>query len=225
MFKALSALIFVAIGLSGCVAGVRVVDAQVQTTAARAPGAGILAAGARYHLEPAVGGVGQLPPARIDAMAEAALARVGLVRDDAVARLGVQASANVNAYWAYGYEPSNAALSLGLGRGFRGGGVGFGFGFGGPIMDPTIPAYVSEARLLMRDVQTGQIVYDSRARHDGPWHDTENVIAALFAASLQGFPVVPDMPRRVQVPLLPVEEGSARPTAPAAAAAAPATVR
>ena len=223
MVKSLSALVFVAIGLSGCAAGVRVVDAQVQTTAARAPGASLLAPGARYRLEPAAAGLGQLPPARIDAMAEAALARVGLVRDDAAARLGVQASAHVNAYWAHGYEPSNAALSLGFGRGFRGGGVGLGVGFGGPIMDPTIPAYVSEARLLMRDVQTGQIVYDTRARHDGPWHDTENVVAALFAASLQGFPVAPEVSRRVQVPLVPVVQGGARPTAPAAAA--PASVR
>ena len=70
------------------------------------------------------------------------------------------------------------------------------------MYDTSIPAYVSEVSLLMRDLQTGQIVYDTRARHDGPWHDTENVLAALFVAALEGYPQ-PALPvRRVGVPLL-----------------------
>jgi hypothetical protein len=102
--------------------------------------------------------------------------------------------------------PGRLSFGLGMGRG------GFGLGLGGPLYDSSVPLYISEASVLMRDLQTGQIVYDSRARHDGPWHDTENVLAALFVAALQGYPNPPQGVRRVDVPLLP----------PAAAAPVPA---
>lgn len=134
-------------------------------------------------------------------MAQTALARVGAVRDDAQPRVSVQVGGYVSAYWmddSYYGGLSNPRIALGMGVG-RG---GFGFGMGWPLSDPSIPAYVSEVNLLMRDLQTGQIVYDTRARHDGPWHDTDNVLAALFVAALEGYPQPAMSVRRVGVPLV-----------------------
>ena len=135
--------------------------------------------------------------------ARSPLARVGAVRDDAQPRVSVQVGGYVSAYWmddSYYGGLSNPRIALGMGVG-RG---GFGFGMGWPLSDPSIPAYVSEVNLLMRDLQTGQIVYDTRARHDGPWHDTDNVLAALFVAALEGYPQPAMSVRRVGVPLVPV---------------------
>ncbi|WP_028603524.1 DUF4136 domain-containing protein [Ottowia thiooxydans] len=190
--------------LSACAVGPRSVDASVHTTAARAPGSAVLA-GAHYKFERGQQAVGQPAPERLEAMAKEAMARVGLVHDEAQPRLGVQVSGNVGAYWTDGggfYGRPGWTFGFGMGTGFRGGSLGF--GLGAPLWDPAVTAYVSEVGLLMRDLQSGQIVYDTRARHDGLWHDTDNVLAALFTAALEGYPEPGQATRRVVVPLLPV---------------------
>jgi len=204
--------------LGACATGPRNVDAVVQTSTAQPPGAAVLA-DARYRFERAPQAVGQPAPERLEAMAEAALARVGLVRDENKPSISVQVGGNVSAYWVdgsggWGYGRPGWSFGLGIGHSFRGGGIGF--GFGGPMWDPTIPAYLSEVSILMRDLKTGQIVYDTRARHDGVWHDTENILAALFVAALEGYPAPGQPARRVDVPLLPVSSDAA-PPAPEAA--------
>jgi hypothetical protein len=85
---------------------------------------------------------------------------------------------------------------------------------------------MSGVSLLMRDLRTGQIVYDTHARHDGTWHDTDNVLSALFAAALEGYPQPAQSVRRVGVPLLPVVSGAAgsAPATPAPARGAPVMV-
>ena len=218
MWIARAALVLIASVLTACASGPRTVDADVRTHAAQPPGAAVLQ-GAHYRFEPALAAAGQPAPDKLQAMAEAALARVGLVHDEAAPRVSVQVGGMVNAYWRDAWGPyggwSNARLALGLGYGWRGG--AFGLGYGWPMADPDIPVYVSEVSLLMRDLQTGQIVYDTRARHDGPAHDTDHILAALFAAALQGYPQPTEGVRRVGVPLIPVP-----PAAPAAPASAPA---
>lgn len=203
-----------ATGLAGCASGPRVVTAEVRANAAQGPGAALLQA-VHYRFEPQPPVAGQPAPAQVEALAQAALARVGAVRDDAQARVSVQASASVQAGWSSAWaEPSNTRIALGFGGGWRGGGVGFGWGWGGPLgWDDSVPIYISEVSLVMRDVHSGQIVYDTRARHHGPWHDTDAVLAALFVAALEGYPQPAASERRVGVPLLP-------PATPAAAPAA-----
>ena len=223
MWIARTALVLIAATLTACATGPRTVGADVRTSAAQPPGNAVLN-GARYRFERGPLIAGQPDPARLEAMAQAALARVGAVRDDARPRVSVQVDGYVNAYYRdlWG-EPSNArvALGLGVGRGWRGGGIGFGFGM--PMWDDSTPAYVSEVSLLMRDLQTGQIVYDTRARHDGGWHDTDNVLAALFVAALEGYPQPATAVRRVGVPLLPPASASgAASAAPTTGAAEPA---
>lgn len=207
----LAAVLIVTLGLAGCASGPRIVAAEVRANAAQGPGAALLQA-VHYRFEPQPPVAGQPAPAQIEALAQAALARVGAVRDDANARVSVQAHASVYAGWTSTWaEPSNASIALGFGTGWRGGGVGF--GFGGPLWwDDSVPIYISEVSLVMRDLQSGQIVYDTRARHDGTWSNTPAVLAALFAAALQGYPAPPIGPHRVDVPLVPVPEA---PPAPA----------
>lgn len=217
------AVIVLASVLTACASGPRIVVSDVRTVAAQAPGAAVLV-GAHYRFDPVPQAVGQPSQERVQALAEAALARVGLIHDDAEPRLAVQASGTVQAYWVDEWGPyggwSNPRIALGLGYGWRGG--AFGLGYGVPMWDPSIPMYISEAHVLMRDIQTGQIVYDSRARHDGPWHNTDAVLAALFVAAMEGYPNPPSGPRRVDVPILPTGAPPPAAGSPAAPAAAPA---
>ncbi|MBP7451983.1 MAG: DUF4136 domain-containing protein [Ottowia sp.] len=208
--------------LGACATGPRTVDADVRTVAAQPPGAAVLK-NARYKFEHAADQTSQPAPDKLEAMAHAALARVGLQRDDASAQLSVQVTGHVNTYWRdawgrpVGYGPR---MSLGLiyGGGWRSDGLGLGFGW--PVYDTPDAAYVSEVNLLMRDLSTGQIVYSTHARHDGPWSDTDNILAALFVAALEGYPNPAASTRRVDVPLVPVPANAAG-TAAAAPAAAP----
>ena len=208
----LSALLTLALGLAGCASGPRIVAAEVRANAAQGPGAALLQA-VRYRFDPQPQAPGQPAPAQIEALAQAALARVGAVRDDANARVSVQAQAGVYAGWTPAWaEPSNARIALGFGGGWRGG--GFGLGWGGPLgWDDSVPVYISEVSLVMRDVDSGQIVYDTRARHDGTWPNTQAVLSALFAAALQGYPAPPPGPHRVDVPMLPAPEALPVPAA------------
>ena len=209
--------------LSACATGPRTVDAQVRTVAAQPPGAAVLNQ-AHYRFDRVPPAAGQPAPDKLEAMAQAALARVGLQRDDAGAAISVQVGATSGAYWADGWgRPLGWGPRMSLGMGFgRGGALGWGMGW--PLDDPSVPVYVSEVSLLMRDLRTGQIVYDTRARHDGPWSDTDNILPALFAAALEGFPNPAQTERPVGVPLLPVAAGGSALATPMTAAGTPTPV-
>ena len=209
--------------LSACATGPRTVDAQVRTVAAQPPGAAVLNQ-AHYRFDRVPPAAGQPAPDKLEAMAQAALARVGLQRDDAGAAISVQVGATSGAYWADGWgRPLGWGPRMSLGMGFgRGGALGWGMGW--PLDDPSVPVYVSEVSLLMRDLRTGQIVYDTRARHDGPWSDTDNILPALFAAALEGFPNPAQTERPVGVPLLPVAAGGSALATPTTAAGTPTPV-
>ena len=210
-------------GLSACATGPRTVDAQVRTVAAQPPGAAVLNQ-AHYRFDRVPPVAGQPAPDKLEAMAQAALARVGLQRDDAGAAISVQVGATSGAYWADGWgRPLGWGPRMSLGMGFgRGGALGWGMGW--PLDDPSVPVYVSEVSLLMRDLRTGQIVYDTRARHDGPWSDTDNILPALFAAALEGFPNPAQTERPVGVPLLPVAAGGSALATPTTGAGTPTPV-
>lgn len=199
------ALMVTAVLLTACAGGPRVLDSQVQSVVTTATQASTLR-GARYRFERLPLQASQPDTARTEALAAAALARAGLVRDEAHPRISVQASVHVTRFWAdpWGapwpgyYGPGR--FYLGLGGGWR----GAGFMFGAPWWwDSPAPAYAREASLVMRDLQSGQVLYETRARHDGPWHDTDALIEALFSAALHDFPAPPAGWRQVRVPLTP----------------------
>lgn len=213
--------------LSACATGPRVVDSLVTTQAAHAPGTALLQ-NARYRFVEAPSLVGQPPQAQIQAMAAQALLRVGAVQDDADARVSVQAEGQVSVVWVPdyygGWSNPQIALGLGYGGGWRGGGFGLGFDwpYAYPYGYPSRPVYVSEVSLVMRDLKTGQIIYDTRARHQGLRGDVIPVLSALFVAALQGYPNPGPAVRRVDVPLIPIEPApaAAQPAPPAAPAPA-----
>lgn len=131
--------------------------------------------------------------ARLEALADAALFNAGLRRDDAAPTFGVQVSARAQSV------PSAGGTSLGIGIGGGGGGASVGFGFGIPIGGGGT-RNENEVSVVLRDVASDRVVYESRARTGSPLAD-DRVVAALFAAALQGFPQAPPGTRSVTVPL------------------------
>ena len=180
--------------LAGC-SGVRLVDSQVQAISTLPAGATI-AKGARYRFERLPSQAAQPGAERFEAMAQAALANVGLVRDDAQARYSVLLGVNTNAYLV-----DAAGRPMGSPWGPYGqimiGSGGSMFGWG--MHFPPSTSYRREVSLLLRDLQTGQVVYETRAVNDNPWTDTDTVLAALFEAALRDFPNPPAGVRQVNI--------------------------
>ncbi|MCB8748180.1 DUF4136 domain-containing protein [Rhodoferax sp. U2-2l] len=190
MYKALSALLLTVFLLTGCT-GMRLVDSQVNSFAPSS-----VPAGSRYRFE-------RLPSqqanpeaqARLEAMAEQALAKVGLRRDDPVARYSVQVSAIQRAQYIALDRP---ALGWNLGWMFGHGGVSVGGGGLFPGLDARTN-YWREVGLIIRERATLAVVFESRATHDGPWSDSDAVLPAMLDAALQGFPNPPAGVRRVNI--------------------------
>lgn len=67
--------------------------------------------------------------------------------------------------------------------------------------------YERELKVLLRDARTGQVVFESTATQESPWHDNPALLTALMEAAFDGFPqpsarqrqVVIEKPRRPAV--------------------------
>jgi hypothetical protein len=138
----------------------------------------------------------QQDPAQIqlEAMADQALNAAGLHRDDANPRYSVQIGARTAETLSPWADP--------WGRGWGWGGWGWrrhygvGVGFGMPYEPPW---YHREVNVVVRDLATNKVVYESRAINDGPFFDAAKVFPAMFQAALQGFPNPPQGPRVVNI--------------------------
>ena len=159
--------------------------------------------------------------APIEAQAEAALARVGLRRDDAhpglVAQLGVEAGyATPRAWPYYGPDPFYGRWGMGYGRGW-----GWGAGW---MMDAPPTLYHRKVSLVLRNAQTQQVVYETSATYEDVWTKDPAIYGVLFDQALSGFPQPPQGPRSVRTEVM---VDTARPAAapasvaPAAAPGAP----
>lgn len=196
--------------LSGC-ATHRLIDSDVLTTAAVPAGQSLQ--GATYRFERLPSQVHNPQAGLAEQHAQAAMTAVGLVRSDAQARLSVQVGFSAHSFLA---DPWGRPLAHGMGMpGFGhiqmghsgrrsqvsvGIGTGFGLGVGhhmGMRFAPTHHRH--EVSLLMRDLTSGQVVYETRASHDGPWGDSDTVFATLFQAAMAQFPNPPAGPRRVNI--------------------------
>jgi len=182
--------------LTGC-ATMRVVDSQVLAVANVPAGAQLQ--GAKYRFERLPSQVNNPEVGLAEQQAERALAAVGLVRDDAAAQLSVLVSFQGTQYlvdpWGYRYpRPYYGSVSIGHGVPW-GSGVGFGMG----MRFPPTPQYRREVSLILRDLKSGQVVYETRASHDGPWSDSTVIFATLFKAALANFPNPPAGPQRVNI--------------------------
>lgn len=200
--------------LAGC-STVREVNSTVQSYSAL----GAIPAPPTYRLETLPSQQGQMSFAAIEAQAQQALARVGLTRDDARASLVVQISAVARyardyASWPY-YDPWGPRWGWGLSYG-----RGWGRGFGGSMMFDGPPLeYYRAVSLVMRDLKTQQIVYETSAHRQDVWTDDPAIFGILFDAALTGFPKPPQGARSVRTVIQPPQPASATPPAPAAAPA------
>ena len=205
----------VALAIAACLAGCAtswVVDSEVNSFSR----GGSVAAGAGYRFERLPSQQGAEPgQSQLEAMADVALQRAGLRRDDVKPAYSAQVSARVTvvaAPWGdpflspgwgpgypFGYGPRYRA---GFGGGYgawRGGGWGrWGDPFHGPVFPPN-PWYQREVNLVLRALPSGLVVYETSARNDGPSAASGAVLPTLFDAALEGFPNPPAGPRRVRI--------------------------
>ena len=198
MASAALALLF----LTGC-ASMRLIDSDVLSVTAVPPGMSLQRA--KYRFERLPSQVNNPEAGLAEQQAQAAMAAVGLVRDDADARLSVIVGFSGTQYpvdpWGRpilpGWTPyGNIAIGSGFGRGF---GSHIGLGMGMHFPPPT--HYRREVSLVMRDLKSGQVIYETRASHSGPWSDSLPIFATLFQAALANFPNPPAGLRRVNIEL------------------------
>ncbi len=197
------ALAAAALGLlSGC-ASMRLIDSDVISVPA-VP-AGMSLKGATYRFERLPSQVNNPEAGLAEQQAQAAMTAVGLVRDDAHAQLSVMVGFSGSSYLADpwgrplgpGWTPhGNIVIGSGMGPGF---GSHIGFGVGMRFPPPT--HYRREVSLILRDLKSGQVVYETRASHAGPWSDSVPIFATLFQAALANFPNPPPGMRRVNIEL------------------------
>lgn len=186
--------VLLALALTGC-STTRRIDSQVQSVHANVVGAASLN-GARYRFERLPSQIHNPAAGLAEQQAQVALAAVGLARDDAAAQLSVQVSARATSYLV---DPwGRPVLGLGM-NSYRGHGAGVGFGMGWGMRYPPSPQYQYEVSLVMRDLRSAQVVYETQAVHQGPWADAGSIFPVLMQAALQDFPHPPAASRVVNI--------------------------
>ena len=179
-----------------------------------------------YRLETLPSQQDQVHFPAIEAQAQQALAHVGLRRDDSNPSLVVQIRATAKyardyASWPY-YDPywgPRWGWGVGYGR-------GWGMGFGGSMMFDGPPLeYYRAVSIVMRDIKTQQIVYETSAQRQDVWTDDPAIFGILFDAALTGFPKPPQGARTVRTVIQPPAPAAVPATAPAAAPAPATPVR
>jgi hypothetical protein len=197
------ALAAMALGfLTGC-ASMRLIDSDVVSVAAVPPGMSLQ--GAKYRFERLPTQVHNPEAGLAEQQAQAAMTAVGLVRDDATASLSVMLGFSGSQYladpWGRPLAPGWTPFgSITIGSGF-GGGLGSHVGLGMGMRFPPPTYYRREVSVVMRDLKSGQVVYETRASHAGPWSDSMPIFATLFQAALANFPNPPAGLRRVNIEL------------------------
>ena len=195
------ALAAMALGfLTGC-ASMRLIDSDVVSVAAVPPGMSLQ--GAKYRFERLPSQVHNPEAGLAEQQAQAAMTAVGLVRDDAGASLSVMLGFSGSQYpadpWGRPLGPGWTPYgSIAIGSGF-GGGLGSHVGLGMGMRFPPPTHYRREVSVIMRDLKSGQVVYETRASHSGPWSDSVPIFATLFQAALANFPNPPAGSRRVNI--------------------------
>lgn len=193
MIRAQTAIIFVAtIFLTAC-SGMRIVDSDVTAFAAWtvAPPA----PGTRYRFERLPSQTMATQQDRIEAMATTSLSKVGMALSPPDARYSVQVLLSTEIVQRYS-EPGFGFGGAGIfaGGGSRGSSIGLSFpiGFGEPY-------YKRSVSILMRELTTQKVVFETRALHDGVWGDGFAVLPAMLDSALLGFPQPPLGTRRINV--------------------------
>lgn len=184
--------------LTGC-AGLRTVDTDVTafpkwTAAPPGPNTAY-----RFERLPSQ----QVPQEQQDAvelLARDALARVGMALNPAAPRYAVQVVTNsqpvTDSYGGYGGFGGPGVF---LGGGSGGGGSGVGVGLSFPLGRSASVSVRHDLTIVMREVATQQVVFETRATHGGTSGDKLAVLPAMMDAALRGFPEPPPGTRRINV--------------------------
>ena len=186
--------------LGGC-AMTRMIDSEVQSYL----GAAGAQTGATYRFErlPSQQG-GQASQEALEAITERVLGQHSLTRNDSEARYSVQISVDVVQYQR---EPRYPQVFGGVFVAHDGS-----LRHRPPmmvmVMEP--PWYRHTVHLLMRDVATGQMAYETHAAHEGPWSDTGNLLPAILEAALRNYPQASPQLHTVVVELPPPADAEGR---------------
>ena len=196
---AIFSIAFLGLFMAGC-SSMRIVENDVRAfytwnAAPPAPGTPY-----RFERLPSQQAIGA-PQDVLEDRARVALAKVGLELNPAAARYSVQVRLSTQVIermpyydgWGYnGFGFSRPGVFLGAGN--RGGAFGLAFPLG---FSDTY--YRRELTLLVRELQGGQVVFETRAVNDDVLGNTMPVLSAMLDAALQGFPQPPTVPRRINV--------------------------
>jgi hypothetical protein len=199
--KHVLAVLALCTGVAGC-ATRWVVDSDVRSFSSL----GTVPAGATYRFERLPSQqASEAQQQQLEAMAAAALERVGLRRDDAnpqyTAQIGARVTAELSPWadpwyfhgaWGPGYRPWG--YGPWGGRGLYGGGW-----YGPAFTPPANPWYVREVSVVLRELPSHRVVYETHARNEGPYAASAAVLPVMFQAALQGFPNPPAGERRVNI--------------------------
>lgn len=137
-----------------------------------------LAAGTAYRHERLPSQAGQAAQATLEGLADTALARAGLRRDEANARLAVQVTVTQE---PGAMAPGWGGPSVGIGIGSGGFGSGVGVGFGIPIGGGGMRPARQRVDVQLRDLQGGRVLWQAQASGDAD-------PATLLEAALRDFP-------------------------------------
>lgn len=180
--------------LTGC-SSMRVVDSDVVsfTPAAAKP----ITVPAKYRFE-------RLPSqqahaeqqTQLEALAVPVLSLFGLQHNDPAAQysvlIDVRVQRDANDPWESPWFGVSRHHFIGFGAGRYG-------RFGLVAIHTDFPAYRREISVVMRDLANSQVVYESRAQHEGRWPDDAAIVAAMLQAALNGFPKAAVGPRKVNI--------------------------
>ena len=171
----------------------RIVDSDVTafsawTTSPPAPGT-------RYKFERLPSQTAATQQDKIEALATTSLSKVGMALSPLDARYSVQVLLSTEIVQRYpdpGFGFGGAGIFAGGGS--RGSSIGLSFpiGFGEPY-------YKRSLSILMRELTTQKVVFETRALHDGVWGDGFAVLPAMLDSALLGFPQPPTGMRRINV--------------------------
>lgn len=202
--------------LSGC-STVRVIESQVQTNAQWLP-QNPAPAKAQFRLERLPADVNNMQAGWAEVELVSALAPLGWTRNDIDAQysvwIGVRTAEYITDTWGRPVRgPWINHVYIRGGTGYRPRGVvtGVSTGVGWSLMTPVYPgmrhsfpptvSYAQEVSIIIRDLSTSQVVYQTKATHDGPWSDHANILRTMISAALQGFPSPSTVKRRVDIPI------------------------
>lgn len=180
--------VLISVVLLGACSLPRMIDSDVQSFA----GAALPASNADFRFE-------RLPSQQqnlgfqdtLESMAQEALERIGLTRNDTSGRYLAQVGLGVDNIRNPHYRPPRPRLVKGAdGRWYE----------EWPMTpDIEVPWYRHRVHLTLRDSSTSKVAFETTAVFDGPWRDTLNLVPPMLEAALKDYPTPGN--RRVVVEL------------------------